>query len=395
MQRMALQQMHAQQMQQLVAQHNAHIQQASQLVMQQHAASPLEPKAFEPQAPPKEAKPAVDEMSQEQRNAVELMAPSVLAPQPGASRAVATEQEVAAAVREAVAQVEERLGDDLVSAVGALKRKVTAELGAAHAKALEAAMEAEKARHATELASALAASAQELTAAQQLAAAQELAHSRAAAQQQEAAVAAARVALRAELGEARPSGEGRPRIGFVVNDRVAVLWNVDDFGRGDWFRGVVKNLRSELDERGRCATRLYVVYEDTAVEWLDPAERVVVYAWQARAMGALQQHTEQLPSQRQGSPAAAWGTPAAHPAKAAHAASVKSELLMPRGTPAGAAQPASCSSCVALPSLHTKPHITSPSPRTHSRATSPARPTSPSSPPSLNVLQHSRRPPQG
>ena len=274
---------------------------------------------------------------------------------------------MAAAVREAVARVEERLGDDLVSAVGALKRKLTAELGAAHAKALEAAVEAEKARHRTELASALAASAQELAAAQELASAQELAAaqelasaqemalSQAAAQQQ-AAVAAARVALRADLEEARTSGEGRPRGGYVVNDRVAVLWNVDAYtGRGDWFRGVVKSLRSELDEKGRSSMRLYVVYDDKAVEWIDPDERIMVYAWQTRAMGLLEQSAQQRPPQRQGSPAAAWDTPATHSTKAGRATSVKSEPLTPHGTPAGAAQLASCSSCAALPSPHTSP----------------------------------------
>ena len=218
---------------------------------------------------------------------------------------------------EAVAQVEERLGDDLVSAVGAAKRKLTAELGAAHAKTLEAAVEAERARHRTELASALAASAQELAAAQEVAAAQQQALSQAAAQQQ-AAVAAARVALRADLEEASTSGAGRPRSGYVVNDRVAVLWNVDAYtGRRDWFRGVVKSLRSELDEKGRCSMRLYVAYDDKAVEWIDPDERIMVYAWQTRAMGLLEQPARQRPSsQRQGSPAAAWDTPATHSTKA-------------------------------------------------------------------------------
>ena len=258
------------------------------------------------------------------------------------------------------------MGDDLVSAVGAAKRKLTAELGAAHAKALEAAVEAERARHRTELASALAASAQELAAAQELATAQEVALSQAAAQQQ-AAVAAARVALRADLEEASTSGAGRPRSGYVVNDRVAVLWNVDAYtGRGDWFRGVVKSLRSELDEKGRCSMRLYVAYDDKAVEWIDPDERIMVYAWQTRAMGLLEQPARQRPSQRQGSPAAAWDTPATHSTKAGRATSVKSEPLTPHGTPAGAAQLASCSSCAALP-RHPTPL---PSPHTWSQPAS-------------------------
>ena len=81
------------------------------------------------------------------------------------------------------------------------------------------------------------------------------------------------------------------------------------------FCGEVKNLRSELDERGRSTTRLKVAYEDKAVEWLHPAERVIVYAWQTRAMDLLQQPTNQLPSpmparRTASSPAAAsWGTP--------------------------------------------------------------------------------------
>ena len=83
-------------------------------------------------------------------------------------------------------------------------------------------------------------------------------------------------------------------------------------------------------------------------------ERIMVYAWQTRAMGLLEQPAQQRPSQRQASPAAAWDTPATHSTKAGRATSVKSEPLTPHGTPAGAAQLASCSSCAESTSICTR-----------------------------------------
>ena len=59
------------------------------------------------------------------------------------------------------------------------------------------------------------------------------------------------------------------------------------------YTGVVKSSKQELDGRGRPASRLYVAYDDKAVEWIDPDERIMVYAWQTRAMGLLEQPARQ------------------------------------------------------------------------------------------------------
>ena len=67
--------------------------------------------------------------------------------------------------------------------------------------------------------------------------------------------------------------EGRPRGGFVINDRVAVLWNQDRSGRGDWCAARAIRLGRGLYEALPSPRKRFVEFADTGhndVPYRDP-----------------------------------------------------------------------------------------------------------------------------